>query len=224
MEVESMTSAEATVTTETGVAAESEVLCSGSVQADASNDADFGVSTKSVVESDTLVAVSDDCAATTAVNGNAATVAFDKQTTSPSAILDGGADESTSPPAGDLGPSPAAAPTSDLSLEHDSSFDPSTQWSGAASADTHDVDVAHATSPVWLENDNSADTTTTTNTATTQEDVPRKDDELYSAAEITDEPSPSSNYCHQQEPEPQQYPKQQLPPKEDVHVEDFKAG
>ena len=225
MEVESVISAEVTATTETVGAAESEI---GPVQAAALNDADFGLSSKSIVESDALVDVSGDCAATATVNNNSMTVEFDKQITSLSTALDEGAVESTGPPAGDLGPSTAAVTTSDSSLQRGSSFDSSTQWSSTASVDTvqsvRQVNVPHPACPEVLDNDSSAATTTTVRTTTTDEDAQRQDDKLHSAAEDIEEasPFPSSN-SQQQEPQPPQRP-ESPPKKEDVQVQDFKAG
>ena len=221
MEVESLTSEDATATTEIAgaiaVELESEV---GAVQP---NDADFGLSAKSVVESDSLVAVSSDSEATAAVNNDSMAVDFDNhnQDTPPSATVDGEAVDLPGPLADDVGPSTAAATTSDSILQQDSSFDLATQWSSSAGVDTvqsdRHVNVSHAASPLLLENDSSAATATTAT-----EDVQQKDDELHSAAEVVDEPLHSST-SPQQEPQPQQQP-EQLPTEEDVQVQDFKAG
>ena len=201
MEVESVT------TTETEVAAESEV---DPVQITASNDADPGLSRDPVAESDVLITVDSDSAVTTTVNGSCMAVELDSQAVTPSSAGDEGAAESPGgPPTSDVGPSTPAATTSDCSVQQDSSFVSSTQWSGSPSVDTVQS-VPHPTSSVLLEDDRPATTTTTEDQL--------HDREPHTAAEVVVEPPPSSNSQQQpQQPE-------QLPQEEDVQFQDFKAG
>jgi len=202
MEVESVT------TTETEVAAESEV---DPVQITASNDADPGLSRDPVAESDVLITVDSDSAVTTTVNGSCMAVELDSQAVTPSSAGDEGAAESPGgPPTSDVGPSTPAATTSDCSVQQGSSLDSSTQWSGGSPSVDTVQSVPHPASSVLLEDDRPATTTTTEDHL--------HDREPLTAAEVVVEPPPSSN--SQQQPQQPEQP----PQEEDVQFQDFKAG